>query len=166
MITIRKNVFETNSSSCHSVTICKKSFYDKLMNYELFYTGDYVMSSDDSTYINELDESQVISLDEIKAMMKEGATADLKNSILTDYRRKIAQEVLDKLDKLTPEFVKEKPADWYDEDWEDKMDLYCDFTLPNRLFGSESGDDYCEDSMEYDLADGNKLLIKVVNIYC
>ena len=163
---IRLGVFETNSSSCHSVTICKKSFYDRLMNYEVFYTGDFTVCSDDGTFINELDEKQVTGLDEIKAAMKEGATEDLKNPNASDYRRKVAQEVLDNLDKLTLDFVREKPVEWYEEDWPYKIELYCDFTSPSRLFGTENGDDYCEDSMEYDLADGDKLLIKVVNISC
>jgi len=166
MITIRESVFETNSSSCHSVTICKKSFYDKLMNYEAFYTGNFDVCSDDSTFINELNEEQVMDLDEVKAAMKEGATEDLKNPNLSDYRRKIAQEVLDNLDKLTLDFVREKPDEWYKEEWADKIERYCDFTSPTRLFGTENGDDYCEDSMEYDLADGDKLLIRVVNISC
>lgn len=166
MITIRESVFETNSSSCHSVTICKKSFYDKLMNYEAFYIGDFTVCSDDGTFINELNEKQVMNLDEVKTAMEEGATEDLKNPALSDYRRKIAQEVLDNLDKLTLDFVREKPAEWYEEEWADKIEHYCDFTSPTRLFGTKNGDDYCEDSMEYDLADGDKLLIRVVNISC
>ena len=37
---IRKNVFETNSSSTHSITMCMKSDYDKWENGELLlYTG-------------------------------------------------------------------------------------------------------------------------------
>ena len=37
---IRNNVFETNSSSTHSITICSKDDYDKWVNGELFYYND------------------------------------------------------------------------------------------------------------------------------
>lgn len=35
---IRKNVFETNSSSTHSITICSKEDYDKWINGEVLYS--------------------------------------------------------------------------------------------------------------------------------
>ena len=37
MRTIRRGVFETNSSSVHSMTMCSKSEYDKWENGELYY---------------------------------------------------------------------------------------------------------------------------------
>ena len=41
MKTIRNNVFETNSSSCHSVTILTDSEYEKFKNNELVYNTRY-----------------------------------------------------------------------------------------------------------------------------
>lgn len=38
MIQVRKSIFETNSSSTHSLTICSKEDYDKLCREELFIT--------------------------------------------------------------------------------------------------------------------------------
>ena len=38
---IRRNVFETNSSSTHSIAICIKSEFDKWVNGELFYKYGY-----------------------------------------------------------------------------------------------------------------------------
>lgn len=38
MIQVRRNIFETNSSSTHSLTICSKEEYDKLRREELFIT--------------------------------------------------------------------------------------------------------------------------------
>ena len=38
---IRRNVFETNSSSTHSIAICIKSEFDKWVNGELFYKDGY-----------------------------------------------------------------------------------------------------------------------------
>ena len=41
-VQIRKNVFETNSSSTHSLVICSKDLYDKFINNEaVFDNSDY-----------------------------------------------------------------------------------------------------------------------------
>ena len=40
MKTIRRNVFETNSSSTHSITMCMESDYEKWKNGELYYLED------------------------------------------------------------------------------------------------------------------------------
>ena len=37
MISIRRNVFETNSSSTHSITMCTQSDFDKWKNGELYW---------------------------------------------------------------------------------------------------------------------------------
>ena len=37
MIQIRRNVFETNSSSTHSITICTKEDYTKFSQYKLYF---------------------------------------------------------------------------------------------------------------------------------
>lgn len=43
MINIRKGVFETNSSSVHTITICPKDDYDKWTNGEVyFYDGKFI----------------------------------------------------------------------------------------------------------------------------
>lgn len=39
MISIRKNVFETNSSSTHSLCICTENEYDKFKNGDMMYDG-------------------------------------------------------------------------------------------------------------------------------
>ncbi len=42
MLNIRHNVFETNSSSVHSITMCLKDIYDKWVNDEVyFYDSTY-----------------------------------------------------------------------------------------------------------------------------
>ena len=41
MISVRKNVFETNSSSTHSITMCSENEYDKWKSGELFYKRCY-----------------------------------------------------------------------------------------------------------------------------
>lgn len=46
---IRNSVFETNSSSTHSITMCMKSDYDKWVNGELYWYrwGDKFVTKDD-----------------------------------------------------------------------------------------------------------------------
>lgn len=41
MRTVRLGVFETNSSSTHSITICKKEDYDKWVNNENVFMDNY-----------------------------------------------------------------------------------------------------------------------------
>lgn len=55
MIQIRSNVFETNSSSTHSFTICSDEEYQKLLASELFigYEGKLTKSSEDGTSFEE-----------------------------------------------------------------------------------------------------------------
>ena len=44
---IRRNVFETNSSSVHSITMCLETIYDKWQNDELyFYDSKYKLPKD------------------------------------------------------------------------------------------------------------------------
>ena len=40
MIQIRQNIFETNSSSTHSLTICRKDEFDKWKNGEVYLIAD------------------------------------------------------------------------------------------------------------------------------
>lgn len=46
MIQIRHGVFETNSSSTHSLTICMESDYDKWRNGEVLFHHDYRTGED------------------------------------------------------------------------------------------------------------------------
>lgn len=48
MIQIRRNVFETNSSSTHSICICSQSDYDKFVGGELWYdhSGETLVTKD------------------------------------------------------------------------------------------------------------------------
>ena len=69
MISIRENIFESNSSSCHSLTVCKKSLKDKLMNGEVYYYGDFEYDDCDDSYINILDETKVKTKQECFEML-------------------------------------------------------------------------------------------------
>lgn len=43
MIQIRRNVFETNSSSTHSMTMCMKSDFDKFVKGEVYFADYYCL---------------------------------------------------------------------------------------------------------------------------
>lgn len=52
-IQVRRGVFETNSSSVHSLCICSEDDYDRFKNGELFYNSRkqiLTKNSDDMTY--------------------------------------------------------------------------------------------------------------------
>ena len=78
MKTIRNNVFETNSSSCHSITILTDSEYEKFRNNELVYNTYY---------------DQVISLKDYCINTIENLTDSLDNYV----------ESLEKYDKVKHE---------------------------------------------------------------
>ena len=42
MLQIRRSVFETNSSSVHSMTMCSKDEYDKWKDGDLYYCDDFI----------------------------------------------------------------------------------------------------------------------------
>lgn len=63
---IRLNTFETNSSSCHSVTVLKTSDYIKFKNGETFYIGDYEYHDDHNTYYNELKSEDFLTIEDIR----------------------------------------------------------------------------------------------------
>ena len=63
---IRLNTFETNSSSCHSVTVFKTSDYIKFKNGETFYIGDYEYQDDHNTYYNELKSEDFLTIEDIR----------------------------------------------------------------------------------------------------
>lgn len=63
---IRLNTFETNSSSCHSVTVFKTSDYIKFKNGETFYIGDYEYHDDHNTYYNELKSEDFLTIEDIR----------------------------------------------------------------------------------------------------
>lgn len=50
MLQIRKNVFETNSSSTHSITMCSKDDYDRWANGEVYLNEGWWGKDNESEY--------------------------------------------------------------------------------------------------------------------
>lgn len=50
MLQIRRNVFETNSSSTHSITMCSKDDYDRWINGEVYLNEGWWRNDNESKY--------------------------------------------------------------------------------------------------------------------
>lgn len=158
MKSIRELVFETNSSSAHSLTIARKSLYEKLKNWEAFYVGDYKWFSDmDETFVNVLEETpeKVLSREELYNRM-------------TDYLKSEKCKWDDKeeiLSQIKPELITKE--NYYDDSYAIQgLFNALNVTVSSRLFGEESTDDHCMEEFKYDLKDGDELLIRHVEIAC
>lgn len=120
---IRRNTFETNSSSTHSITMCNKSDFDKWKNGELYYCQD------DGNFYNEEGREKVIK----KNIIQEKAKYDNGNYI---YKNVIVPyEEIDKLctEENLLEITKEEietyleDCDYYEipltyEEWDDQFE--------------------------------------------
>ena len=62
MLQIRKNTFETNSSSTHSLVMCKKSDYDRWLRHEVYFCRcgkkDFILKENAMNELEELPETQ------------------------------------------------------------------------------------------------------------
>ena len=88
MIQIRRNVFETNSSSTHSITMCMKSDYDLWIKDKVWFIDRY-----DAEFLpwNELIEyitkTQYVDIDDIETIKKDYADGYIERveDMLADY---------------------------------------------------------------------------------
>ena len=90
MRTVRRNVFETNSSSCHSVTVMAENAWEKFKNFEVVLLGrPMICEHEECTSIYEDDEIIPMSkvLEELKAW--EGLADNVKD---VDYIKNISLE--------------------------------------------------------------------------
>lgn len=139
MISIREDVFETNSSSCHCLTIAKKSFLDGLKKKELFYIGDYSCCSDsDEVFVNDLmdvKEEDYLTFAQVKDRAKEW----LKKEPDDEYEKR-DQEAISKLDldNCTVEEFEKAYDDTIEEFINTYLDEECEY--PGRIIGGD--DDY------------------------
>lgn len=168
MISVRESVFETNSSSCHSLTIAKKSFLDKLKNGEVFYKGKYDCYSDsDEVFINDLSnvsEEDVLTIDQVKELLKEW----LKKTPTSDYEKEL-QDQFKEVD-LDSKPLQEIVDDIYGESVEDFASTYLlkgsDIEPSYRILGNEDYESSAIWSKEIPLPDGDVEVIKLLSISC
>jgi len=73
MIKIRQNVFETNSSSTHTITMCSDDTYTKWMNNQIYWDNDNDVLIEEEAMFTEIAESYgEDAVNELKAMRVEG----------------------------------------------------------------------------------------------
>lgn len=164
MLSAREDIFESNSSSCHSLTLSKKSFADKLKNEEAFYVGPFRSFSDmDETFFNELDETAIVTKEELWQKLVDWARTKRDPSNPNSYEIALADDIL-----KNETFDEFKHFVEVNEKW---LPDYIELVLSNyntydRMFGGEHCDSYIDEAREYDLADGDKLIVRLVNISC
>ena len=112
MIQIRRNVFETNSSSTHSITMCMKSDYDLWIKDKVWFVDRY-----DAEFLpwNELIEyitkKQYVDIDDIETIKRDYAEGYIERveDMLADYDIYTYSSWRDKkkpeLERFTDEFT-------------------------------------------------------------
>ena len=115
MITIRRNVFETNSSSTHAVAILPKDVYEKLKdNNDLWYNKKY----------------GICTTEKVKELLPE---------FLTSYEKEAYADESKDPDFDFKQFMYEYADDWY---WIDKYeDNDCYYEEDIHEYTTKSGDE-------------------------
>lgn len=70
MITVRNNVFETNSSSCHSITYIRERDFEALRDEEVLVRGLELEVAEHVTITNKIVHEQLLSLEEAVELYK------------------------------------------------------------------------------------------------
>lgn len=166
MISVRESVFETNSSSCHSLTIAKKSFLDKLQNGEIIYKGKYEFSDSDEVFINDLSnvsEEDILTIDQVKELLKEW----LKKTPTSDYEKEL-QDQFKEVD-LDSKPLQEIIDDIYRGSIEGFASTYLikgDIEPSYRILGNDDYESSAIWSKEIPLPDGDVEVIRLLSISC
>lgn len=166
MISVRESVFETNSSSCHSLTIAKKSFLDKLQNGEIIYKGKYEFSDSGEVFINDLSnvsEEDILTIDQVKELLKEW----LKKTPTSDYEKEL-QDQFKEVD-LDSKPLQEIIDDIYRGSIEGFTSTYLikgDIEPSYRILGNDDYESSVIWSKEIPLPDGDVEVIRLLSISC
>ena len=138
---IRRNTFETNSSSTHSITMCTESDFDKWKNGELYY------NSDDGMFYNNEERNKLIKKRIIynKATYNNG-TYTYKDVTVNDIDELYTEE---NIDEITDEDVE----NYIEEDFE-----YYDLPVSYEEWLSFYGDAYAQFKSSYTTDSGEKII--------
>lgn len=136
MTSIRENVFETNSSSCHSLTICKDSIKEKLKSYEALYTGHFENDTSGELYINEIEASGLLDRNQIIKKLQEFRDINLQEidwqgDYPEDQQRWLKEHDIENMDLA--ELVNHSEFDL----WYVLQILGIDIIHPDTIFGGE-----------------------------
>lgn len=86
MVSIRENVFETNSSSCHSLVICRDDLKEKLKNREVLYIGQFEYADDYAIYENKLTPDTVLTKEALVGIFKKFVDGTWESEYLQEYQ--------------------------------------------------------------------------------
>ena len=122
---IRQSIYETNSSSTHSITMCMKSDYEKWKNGELYYfrdTNDFITKEERNRILKEMILEDKIDIDyNNKTITFNGKTVNYTD--WEDKEQKIKEMMTDEeLSKIT-----ETEIDKYLEESFDKYEMPCSY---------------------------------------
>lgn len=147
---IRQSIFETNSSSTHSLTLCMKDTYEKWKLGEVFYsveTGEFYTPEERKIAIKKNIIDINTKYDNQRLEDSEGNFKGQKyfytyNGVTYDSREQhYTQENLDAItDDMIKQAIDDCNLDWYEvpmsykewHDWLDHEDYYQEFTTPNN----------------------------------
>lgn len=89
MLQIRRNVFETNSSSTHSITMCSKDDYDRWDSGEVYLNEGWWLKDNESEYKNKKFVTRDEAIDIIKCS---GGDIEYDNEYYESFGKYIAEE--------------------------------------------------------------------------
>lgn len=89
MLQIRRNVFETNSSSTHSITMCSKDDYDRWDSGEVYLNEGWWLKDNESKYKNKKFVTRDEAIDIIKCS---GGDIEYDNEYYESFDKYIAEE--------------------------------------------------------------------------
>lgn len=125
MKTIRRGTFETNSSSCHSVTIMLKDDWEDYKNHKKFINEHINKAYSEEKYYGlsgqMIDHSKFITFDELKKVVKDG-NEDVYNTIKdmseSEFLEAVEDVETDLLYDLRQLDINVYFEDKYDDNWE------------------------------------------------
>lgn len=89
MLQIRRNVFETNSSSTHSITMCSKDDYDRWINGDVYLNDGWWSKNNESEYKDKKFVTRDEAIDIIKCS---GRNIEYDNECYESFDKYIAEE--------------------------------------------------------------------------
>ena len=173
---IRENVFESNSSSCHSLVIAQTDLLKQLQTGEVFYLGEFEYYDDHELYVNELEPELFVEA----TRLREALTDCIKNTTLEnlpdeeeegsekDVYENVSETLKNNLDADFAEIVDNLERDV----WDYSKVLLKIFKKAN-LISDDSVDvnfnlrDEIAENIEWSkVVDNGKLEIRLIEIYC
>lgn len=109
MLQIRRNVFETNSSSTHSITMCAKYDYDRWKNGEVYLNDGWWWGKDNESEYNS---KKFVTRDEVKDILNHNKYFDGNFARLSD------EDLASEYDIYTfDEYTNNEYLEWFEDSY-------------------------------------------------